>query len=111
MGTHGNGVIIADSICAQRGRIVRAIVSHVGTVRVDSLFTAYADAGEFNRNHPEIAIPAPLDILGTASVLVKQCGFCQGEGVNDGERVCFDCEGSGFSGIRGVGSSARKAYV
>jgi hypothetical protein len=106
----------------QRGKIVRALAEHAGTARIDDCLRAMIDADEFNARHPERAIPAPFRLLGIFPLIC----VCGGEGVvlvrvparlsatfgtssttTCEETVCPRCEGSGWTGVYGVGAAAR----
>jgi hypothetical protein len=111
---------------ALRGRIVSTIASaaplpsgspesaHMS--RSDRLFQAMADAGDFNRAHPEYAIPVPMRVSG---LHLPACAHCLGEGSTcesedytpPQERICRFCRGSGFAGLRGYGDDATGALV
>lgn len=98
-------------VAAQRGRIVRALVEHAGTARMEACAEALADAHRFNEQHPELAIPAPFRIVNRHP---PECGDCGGEGTRgrfvdgaDHEVTCGRCGGSGFTDIWGVGAQAR----
>jgi hypothetical protein len=100
------------AIHALRGKIVRAIARLGGSTFVDEYIDVMADAGAFNVQYPDIAIPKGFGKLGFYPIA---CLSCDGVGkliVPDGDdrfsaSQCQSCEGSGFDGLLGCGDTAR----
>jgi hypothetical protein len=102
---------VRREVAELRGRIVRAIQQHAGTARTDDYLRAMAEAGQFNRDYPDRAIPRPFHLLGFHPPV---CPRCSGEGsvavpamgVTKVESDCGSCYGSGFRYVRGMGAEA-----